>query len=616
MKLLKILDLVTQTDKGPFLKILDSLSDVSRKNIPKIEEIITSADGQLKNAENEAIVVLFDCLKPPYKDLLHNRIKFSNCQLDILADILMRDGNSKMTREWFSRLYQEEIRKLKSDIKQFEEKLKEGKDKGDQNRLRDYLIFRSCVKTAYENDLIENRDARISRDELIIIHALAQGLELSNQEIRWITYSVVPLEIIGIDELIRELKDAGIIFYSKKIYTLYTPDEIIWLLQEINNIEIPNKYLRRILRHLSDSEINLVAKKHGIENKLKRKQKADDLLKQGLDAINLLTQEIFKHGSTKTERAERLHKLISKDLDIQLSKFGRSIEERVKYLIQYFNDLEKDVKSSLTEDGYNKLLLDLSTHFLNVNMVLKEEFQLQEENVLEAEVLDIYNIKPRDVLYLFSREELKGFCRKRNLRLSGNLASNIIDNYRVIEDLLIDNFNLVGSRDINGLHKKGLTLKEGELGIVYENLTKRIFEKFGFNVDETLRKQLNTKRHQIDIILNIGNDEVIIIECKTIKEGEYSKYTSVSRQLKSYQKLCKESGYRVIQALIVSSEFTKDFIGDCEYDHELNLSLITSRGLIKVLEIYKKSKFGEFPVRLLQKDGLLDEDRICKVLKK
>jgi len=42
-------------------------------------------------------------------------------------------------------------------------------------------------------------------------------------------------------------------------------------------------------------------------------------------------------------------------------------------------------------------------------------------------------------------------------------------------------------------------VKESELGIKFEDLTKKIFIELGFNVDEELRKSLNTKKDLIDI---------------------------------------------------------------------------------------------------------------------
>ena len=120
----------------------------------------------------------------------------------------------------------------------------------------------------------------------------------------------------------------------------------------------------------------------------------------------------------------------------------------------------------------------------------------------------------------------------------------------------------------------------------------------------------------MDILLNLGGKDVIILECKTIKDRDYNKYSSVSRQLKSYERMCRNKGYNVAKVLIISNEFSDDFISECEYDYELNLSLITSRGLAKILEGFKSSHLTEFPVRLLLKGGLLNGDRIDIVLTK
>ena len=118
----------------------------------------------------------------------------------------------------------------------------------------------------------------------------------------------------------------------------------------------------------------------------------------------------------------------------------------------------------------------------------------------------------------------------------------------------------------------------------------------------------------MDILLNLGGKNIIIVECKSIKDKDYNKYTNVSRQLKSYQNACKKKGYHVSQVVIVSNEFSEDFISECEYDYELSISLITSDGLVKILDGLKESNLTELPIRLLLKDGILNADRIVNVL--
>ena len=69
----------------------------------------------------------------------------------------------------------------------------------------------------------------------------------------------------------------------------------------------------------------------------------------------------------------------------------------------------------------------------------------------------------------------------------------------------------------------------------------------------------------MDVLLNLGRKDIIIVECKSVKDKDYNKFTAVSRQLKSYQNSCKKKGYHVSQVVIVSNEFTEDFISECEY---------------------------------------------------
>jgi len=614
MRLIKVLDIVNQIEKSSFLKILDGFCLELRKTKSQIDKILSEGEGQLKNVDNNNIVNLFNLLDQQYGAHLQERIKFSDYQLDILVDILIKDGNSIMSREWFLKLYNREISKLEANIKTSSAQLAREDSNLDPYRRREYQVYKNCVQTGYENDLIQNREKQLSWEEKSILHTLAKSLDLSNEEVRWITHTVIPLRKFKIDDIIAELKESGIIFFNRKTNTIYVPDEIVWLLRDIVGIEAPNKYLRRIMKNLSDPEINLIAKKHNIDRKLSRAKKIQEILNHGVNVTTTLTEIIFKPEIKKMDKINRIQSLMKAGLEIDPSKFGRSLEDKVSNLIKYLNELEKDESTSLSRDGYNSLLKDLKKTYPHQNKKVKEEFELQDEEVMSSELLDNYNIKPRDILYLLTRDELLRFCKAHKIKSRGNLVSNIIENYRNIDDLYIENYEAVSRRDLKTLHEKGLLVKESELGVLYENLTKKIFKKLGFNIDEKLRKSINTNRLQMDILLNLGNQEVIIIECKTIKDKIYNKYTHVSRQLKSYENLCENKSYHVSRVILVANDFSEEFISECEYDYELALSLITSRGLVKILEGYKDSSLLEFPARLLLRDGLLNEDRIVKVL--
>jgi len=192
-----------------------------------------------------------------------------------------------------------------------------------------------------------------------------------------------------------------------------------------------------------------------------------------------------------------------------------------------------------------------------------------------------------------------------------------LDNYKDSENLYLENFENIGYRKYNELKENGISIKESEIGVKFEELTKIILKKLGFNVDEKLRKTLNTKKDKIDIIVNLGNNELIIIECKTIKESGYNKFSSVSRQLKSYNNLAKKNDFAVRKLLLIAPDFSDEFVEDCELDVELDLSLLTASSLISILEGYKKStKYKHFPFKLLMRDVLINADRIIKAIKK
>jgi hypothetical protein len=614
MKLLKVLSNVNQIEKISFLKILEGFCAESRKITPQIDQILTQSANQLKNVDDANIVKLFNLLQDKYSTHLENRIKFSNFQIDIIVEIFVRDGNQMMSREWFHKLYNQAVSNLRSRIKTISSQIK--KDNGDLSpqRKRDYTIYQNCVRSAYENDLVLNREQHLSWEEKTVLHTLSKSLELSNEEERSITYSIVPLAKHNVDDIIGELKDSGIIFFNRKSNTIFVPNEIVWLLRRILKIEIANKYLRRILRHLKDPEINLLARKHNIDRKLKRNEKIKQLMEQGINVSNLLTVGIFKEKIKKSDRAKRIQQLITKDLEIELDRTGRTLEEKVDNLVKYYNDEEKDDTTSLSRDGFEKLLQQLKEFDPKINNRIREEFELQHEDVMSSELLADYNIGPRDVIYLNRREALVEFCKKNGIKSRGNVVSNIINSFRNIHDLYLENFECVGCRDLQSLKEKGLSIKESELGVLYEKLTKDMFQKLGFNVDEKLRRQISTAKAKIDILLNLGGKNVIIVECKTVKDKDYNKYTAVSRQLKSYESLCKKKGYHVNRAVIVANEFTEDFISECEYDYELGISLITSSGLVAIHEGLKESPLSELPHRLLLKDGVLNAQRIVNVL--
>jgi hypothetical protein len=617
MRLLSILETVNQIERTAFLRILDGLCNEARKSdiASEVERLLSASSGSLKNVDDANVVALFQLLSEHYAAHLLERLSFGDRQLSVLVDILIRDGNAIMSREWFERLYTAEHERLRAQVELTRPHLKEGRDAVQRTeRQRDYAIYYACTKMAYENDLQLNRDSRVSWDERTILNCLAQNLDLCNDEARVIELAVSFPPPLDLDGALSLLKDSGVIFFQRKTNQLFVPDEVIWLLRGLLGVELATKYQRRVLRHLSDGELNRIAKRHNIDTKLERDPKVAALLNSGLSLRKVLDSEIFRQGTSKSDRAARIQTLMQKELEVDLEKFGRSLEQKIETMVGYFKKQEREEGSTLSADGYDKLLSELDESVDDLNERIRAEFELQPRDVMNNELLRGYSIQPRDVLYLVAKTELKPFCRARGISARGNLISNVITAYRNVDDLLLENIELIGARDIKGLQEKGLAVKESELGGLFEKLVKKAFAKLGLDVDDKLLKRLNTTRSKMDVLINLGNEELMVVECKTVKDKHYDKYAAVKRQLKSYEKLCTDRGYRVRHVMVVANEFSEDFVGECEYDEELSLSLLTSHGLHRVVDSFADSRRSEFPIKLLLKAGLLNEERIAKVL--
>jgi len=616
MKLEKILDNINSLEKNSFLKIIDNIISNEPKNYKEIEKILSENDKNLKNVDNINIARVFELIKDEFAELIKSEFVNTTSQLDIIIDIIIRDGNSLMKQDWFARLYEKEIKSIKKKTSELKKELENEKSNIDELRKRDYNIYKSCVHTAYFNDNVKNRDTKITNDELSILLTLSNALELSQEEVKLINYIIIPPQKLEIDTVINDLKNIGVIFYSKKNSQVYVADEIIRVLRKLREKELADKFYRRFLKLLKEPQINMICRKHNIDRTLSLNEKIKSIIKEGISFTNLLKNELYKDGTKLTDKKKFVNEIWEKGMQMPHALKGATLEDKIANLISYFEEIEKDEKVGISIDGYKQLLNDLSEKFKNLNKIVREEFEMQDENVLNSQYLLDYNIKPRDILDLIEIKELNGFCEEKGIKRRGNIFINILDAYKDTENLYIENYEHIGFRDLNTLKENGISIKESELGLKFEEITKIIFEKLGFNVDEDLKKTLNTKKDKIDIVLNLGDDGLIIVECKTVKESGYNKFSSVSRQLRSYINLATRNGYNVVKSLIVAPDFSDDFVNDCDLDFELNLSLITASSLSKILEGFKGSKHKQFPYQLLMKDVLIKEDRIIKAINK
>jgi len=617
MKLEQILDKLNTIEKTSFSKIIDSIISTRPKNIREIDKLLSNySDKNLRSLDSNLFSKVFELIKNEYQKCLNVQIGTSVSQLDILLDILIKDGNCIMSREWLGHLYQREIKKLKSKIRNLGNVIS-GKDLTEVDaRTRDFIIYKRCVEKAYKNDIENNQDAKITNDEKSILNTLAFNFDLSQEEVKLLNYSVLPIVKLSIDEIIELLKNAGIILYSKKHLEVYIPDEFIRLLRGYRNKEVADKYLRRILRLLKDSEINMISKLHDIDRKLVRREKIKAIINDGIGIRNILKFDIHKSGTTLTSKKKRVNDIVDKGLSLNHLK-GTTIDSKIDNLIVYFNDIEKDEKVGISIEGYKQLLNDLQTVLPKSRQFVQKEFEIQTDEVMDASLLLEYNLKPRDILEILDVNDLKIFCESSSISTRGNEIMNILESYKDSQNIELENYADIAYRNVNALKENGIRIKESELGLKFEELTRMLFEQLGLNVNEALRKEICTSKDKIDILLSIEDDEVILIECKSIKETGYNKFSSVTRQIKSYKALLEKNNIRVIKSLLIAPEFTDDFINDVEMDYDLNLSLIEASTILGIYRAFKENKkLKEFPYMLLMKDVLIHEERIIKALNK
>ncbi|MFZ5940276.1 MAG: hypothetical protein ACOYXB_06850 [Bacteroidota bacterium] len=615
MKLEAVLSNLNSLEKNSFLKIIDTILSNNPKNAKEIDKILSDESRDLKNVDSINITRIFNLVADEYLELIKAEFVNLDSQLDIVTDILTRDGRCIARHEWFARLYENEVNSLDKRLKKFNKDLKEGSAEIDAQRRRDYEIYRACVHEAFINDEQKNQERRITSDEQSILHTLSKSLELSQEEIKLINYSVLPVEKRNIEEVINELRLIGVLFDSKKNKMVYVPLEIVKVLRKIRGSEIANKYYRRVLGQIREPLINIACRKHNLDWRLPLAQKIELIISSGISFSNLLINEIHKEGTTLTDKKKYFNELCEKGLNINPPLKGTTIEEKVQNLISYFDEMELDDAVSISLDGYDKLIRELNESLPGANKTVRSVYEFQDEKVMDSKYLLDYNLKPLDILDIIPPDDLKVFVETRGIKTRGELKANILDHYKDSENLYLENFENIAFRNHNALKENGIQIADADIGIKFEELTKTIFMKLGFNVDEGLRKKVNTAKDKIDIILNLGNNEIIVVECKSHKDSGYNKFSSVYRQLKAYRDLAQEKGFKVIKSLLIAPEFTDDFVNDCELEYELNLSLITANSLITIYDGFKESKMKQLPYKLLMRDVLIQADRIIKAIK-
>ena len=616
MKLERILERLNSLEKGQFIKIVNNLSS-EEKNNPKLEAILSQADSNLKNADAIQLSQAFEALSERYVSFVMEDYSKVSSQLDILLNIITRDGNCIMRLDWFAKLYEEEVKKQKKAIDAFKADVNADKPSMEPSRVRDYKTFAACLRTAYVNDTAANFSPKITADEQSILDSLANALELSLDERTMIKYSVLGIKkAANIEDVVADLKDKGLIFLSKKNNVIYVADEVITLARRIRGREIADKYFRRVLLQFKEPLINLICRKHGIDVKLKYNEKIESIISSGVSFSDVLKEDIYKGEVKLADKKKTISELCDEKLAISPAIKGATLDDKINNLIAYFAKLYGDEKIGISSGGYERMLLDLAANIKGAEKIVREAYQLQEEDIMHGEFLIDFNIMPRDILELFPADQLVLLCEAKEIKTRGNIVDNILAAYKDTEDLLVENYEAIGFRDINSLKENGINLSEAELGTTFEDVTKYIFGKLGLDVDEKLRKKLNTDKDKMDILLRTGEKTVVLVECKTVKENGYNKFSSISRQVKAYKNLLERNDIQVDRIFIVAPDFSEDFVADCGDDFSLPITLLKAGSLAAIYDTVKTIGPGRFSIQMLTRDILVQEDRIIRALKK
>lgn len=165
MKLEKILENVNSLEKNSFLKIIDNIKSGSPKNSKEIDKILSNISYDLKSADSINIAKVFNLIESEFAETVKAEFINTTSQLDILIDILIKDGNNISRQDWFAALYEKELNKIKKRANNLGMLLASDSSEIEAERKRDYLIYKACVETAYFNDVENNRDSKITNDE-------------------------------------------------------------------------------------------------------------------------------------------------------------------------------------------------------------------------------------------------------------------------------------------------------------------------------------------------------------------------------------------------------------------------------------------------------------------
>ena len=622
MKLSHVLSTLNQIEKSKFITCLDKLCSSAASSDEVISQALSKVNRQIKDASGSEITHLFNAVAIQYQDSIREKLALSDASMALLINILTRDGNGIARISWVEQLYNREWEALDALAQQIQQDLDSNltEDYGHAHRLK---IFRDCLNVAYTNDERINRQANITDDERSILNTLAHHLKISHDEVVAIEHLSEPIKAgkQTVENCLQELRDMGVIFVNRKTSEVLIPDEVVTVLNQIQGKELADKHLLRILRVLSDAELSNILKSYGKRIRgVSRGEKISTILHSGIAVRDMLSRDLFDEADNQNKRKERLKQLIA-DLDIDADKIGFTLDERIDVILESLNTAADHEFDAISATGYKEMFDALVQNFQGTDATgapetlvqrIRYEYELEETEEINVERLRALSITPHDVLYLLTNDEVKELRDNLKLPRKGNPRTNILEAFANANDKLIENYAALAKRDLSALKAVGIEINEADIGVKFEEATKTILEQLELDVDEELRKTINTAKDKADIIISISDDDIIIGEAKTCKEGDFAKYSATSRQIKAYVNRCENQGKRVAQVLIIAPSFSQDFIESAEMDTEVNISLLTAEGLKQIHDAYKAKRRSNFSARLLTKGGLLKAELIAK----
>jgi hypothetical protein len=612
MKLTQVLSTVNQVEKSKFISCLDKLCASASEHDKHLADSVSKLDGQIKNASGIEITELFTLVSSYFKAELSEQISMSGPQIGLLVNILTRDGNSVARVSWIESLYAKEWSALEIQSELLQSEINENNVPDVLNRGALLSIYQDCVTEAFRNDEKINREAKVTSDERSILNVLADRLSISRDEASAIEHTIDPVPNNHVIEALNSLREMGCIFINKKRSEVLIANEVVEILNAIQGKELADKHTVRILRNLSDAELSNILKHYGKKiRSVSRAEKIHNILISRISIRNILYRDIYNSDINLNQKKERLKILIA-DLGINVDKIGATLDERIAVIIDVLNNSADDEFNILSSAGFKEMYSTLQQHFPELNTLLKMEFELENTEDVDTDRLRVLNITPIDILYLLSNDEVKMIRDKMSLSKRGNVREVLLEAFSNANDKLIENYAILAKRDLAGLKLAGIEISEADIGVKFEEITKEILESLLLVVDEDLRKSINTAKDKADIIISLSDDDVIIGEAKTCKNGDFAKYSTTSRQVKAYVNRCENQGKRVAQVLIIAPSFSNDFVESAEMDTEVNISLLEAVGLKLIYDAFKARRNPKFSAKLLTKGGLLKAELIAK----